>query len=208
MTALVSTARRWLRNDAVVFVLLAGALVLVLVAISVGVFVGLDRASFGFLHHHHHHSPLLLIAFAPVSAACLLGAVVIIWPRATRGYELCMLAVVFCVLEVCELLGKLYFVQPAGRLNSIFVGLALPYSAPSGHAMRATLLFGMLALRLDRRWRPILGICLVLVCLALVGYSYHYLSDTIVGVLLGSLGLVVMKNISKPSASATHNEEF
>jgi membrane-associated phospholipid phosphatase len=108
--------------------------------------------------------------------------------------------VVILVLTAAELASKHVVAQPGPALRShhpIDGGLSMvtPYAFPSGHVIRATLLFGLAPAWLAvRRWRlwTIAGMASAL----LIGFSRVYLdahwpSDVAGGFLLGLAGLVI-----------------
>ena len=97
---------------------------------------------------------------------------------------------------------------PAGlaRFSIHGVTVATPYSFPSGHMVRATMVFGVLALRLAARRRQArwLWACVALVWV--IGYSRVYLgdhwpSDVAEGILLGGAGLAVTIGLAPVAAA-------
>jgi len=76
--------------------------------------------------------------------------------------------------------------RPQGEWGNIY-RLTNPHSFPSGHAARCVML-ALLGLALAPQWFGLLLLaCAVLVALARVGMGVHYLSDVLVGALIGVL---------------------
>ncbi|MBI2706941.1 MAG: phosphatase PAP2 family protein [Proteobacteria bacterium] len=92
---------------------------------------------------------------------------------------------------------KVVFQRPRPPLHQFFIS-SLDHSFPSGHAMNATLLYGIMAIfamQIIKIWRwqvfvvlfSILLICLV--ALSRVYLGYHYLSDTLASIAIGAAWL-------------------
>lgn len=88
---------------------------------------------------------------------------------------------------------KVAFHRPRPSFH-LFYSFSLDYSFPSGHAMNATILYGIIAifaLHIINRWHwqvfvVLLAILLVtLVALSRVYLGYHYLSDTLAATAIG-----------------------
>ena len=85
--------------------------------------------------------------------------------------------------------------RPAGEWGAIYRNTD-PHSFPSGHAARAVFL-AVLAIGLGPLWFGLLLLVWApLVALARVALGVHYLSDIVVGMLLGLLAGLVMLGIS------------
>ena len=82
--------------------------------------------------------------------------------------------------------------RPAGDWGGIYRSID-PHSFPSGHATRAVLL-AVMAVGLGPAWFGLLlAIWAPLVCVARVATGVHYLSDVVVGALIGLLmGLLIL----------------
>jgi membrane-associated phospholipid phosphatase len=160
------------------------ALALLTAATCAGFFTGIDRASFAQLTFLGP-PPKALAMFSPESSVIILGLLALGWPRRGRLHDLAAHAAALAVLECLELGGKLFLPQPAGSLSETIAGVRLAHSYPSGHAMRAALILGVIELRAPRAARPACAALAVLVAAALVGWGSHYATDTLAGLLLG-----------------------
>ena len=160
------------------------ALALLTAATCAGFCTGIDRASFGQLTFLGP-APKALALFSPESSVIILSLLALCWPQRGRLHGLATHAVTLAVLECFELGGKLFLPQPAGSLSETIAGVRLAHSYPSGHAMRAALILGLIALRAPRAARPACAALAVLVAAALVGWGSHYATDTLAGLLLG-----------------------
>jgi membrane-associated phospholipid phosphatase len=126
--------------------------------------------------------------FAPLQSVAVLGVLALTAAGGSRVRKLVRALAVICALELCEFAGKLLLAQPAGRLPETVLGVHFDHSLPSGHAMRAALLLGMLAVRLPRYGRVLCALAVCGLCVLLAGYGCHYPTDTLAGALLGLAG--------------------
>jgi membrane-associated phospholipid phosphatase len=159
------------------------ALALLTAVTCAGLLTGFDRALYGQLTFLGPQ-PKALALFSPEPSVIILGLLALCWPRRGRLHDLAAHAVALATLECLEMGGKLLLPQPAGSLPGTVAGIHLTYSYPSGHAMRAALIFGLIALRLPRAARPACAAAAILVAGALVGWGDHYATDTLAGLLL------------------------
>jgi membrane-associated phospholipid phosphatase len=84
--------------------------------------------------------------------------------------------------------------RPAGEWGKIYRATD-PHSFPSGHAARA-FLFAALAVGLGPTWLAVvMCIWAPLVALARVGTGVHYVSDVVVGMLVGIIAGVIVLNL-------------
>jgi undecaprenyl-diphosphatase len=132
-----------------------------------------------------------------VSGATLLIGLLLLWRR--RQYEL--MTLVFAVLGgmLLNVFLKSAFHRHRPRFNDPVVSLS-GYSFPSGHAMAATVFYGVLAVFAvrklsDWRWRVLAVIVAALVVL-LIGFSRvylsaHYLSDVLAAMAEGVAWLAI-----------------
>jgi membrane-associated phospholipid phosphatase len=107
--------------------------------------------------------------------------------------------VVIMVLTVAELASKHLVAQPGPAVRSHHptgggLSLVTPYAFPSGHVIRATLLFGLipawLAVRRCRLWTIAGMASALLIAFTRVYLGVHWPSDVAGGLLLGLAGLV------------------
>ena len=138
-----------------------------------------------------------LLGSAEVSALLALGLAFL--ARRTPGFWIPLAVLV--AINLVELVAKQVVAQPGvpralNRGPHLGVFLGTPYSFPSGHATRATMLFGWGALALfgrARRW-SILVACTLLVWLEAFSRVYlgdHWPTDVAGGILLGGAGLAL-----------------
>jgi membrane-associated phospholipid phosphatase len=98
--------------------------------------------------------------------------------------------------EIITLLGKLWFQRPRPMFE---VFKEIGFSFPSGHATIAVAFYGYLAfilIKLSNNKYKLLIIISTIVIIALVGFSrlylgVHYLSDILVGYLIGLIALFI-----------------
>ncbi|MDD3113274.1 MAG: phosphatase PAP2 family protein [Candidatus Izemoplasmatales bacterium] len=78
------------------------------------------------------------------------------------------------------------YVNPANGIDGIRLDTAGGYSFPSGHTQGAAVVFGSLAVWLKKRWLTIVSVVIiVMVAISRMYLGVHYLSDVLVGGLLG-----------------------
>lgn len=118
-----------------------------------------------------------------------------------RRFSIELLApVVFLLLaSIIEVTGKLIIHQPSPpetliRGPRVGVGVSPPYSFPSGHMVRATFVYGLVALRLGGRFRSAWWPWLCVLLVSTIGFSRVYLgnhwpADVAGGILLGGAAL-------------------
>jgi len=107
--------------------------------------------------------------------------------------------VIFIAGSVIEVVGKTLIHQPAPpasltRGPHLGIGLATAYAFPSGHVLRATLVYGLSVLRVSRHGAHLHWLWLYLVLVLVIGYSRVYLAqhwpaDVLGGLFLGGAGL-------------------
>ncbi len=130
-----------------------------------------------------------LLAHSGDSWLWLLGLLVVWWKGDPRwrawavDYGSAVISLAIVVLAIKFAVRRQ---RPAGEWGAIYRNTD-PHSFPSGHAARAFLL-AALSLGLGPAWlAPLLLIWAPLVSLARVAMGVHYLSDVVVGALLGCL---------------------
>lgn len=132
-----------------------------------------------------------LASFSTMIILYLILVLLLTWKR--LWYDLTFLSLSIPGGMLLNHLMKVAFHRPRPSFH-LFYSSSLDYSFPSGHAMNATILYGMiaiLALHSIKRWHwkvfvVLLGILLViLVSLSRVYLGYHYPSDTLAAVAIG-----------------------
>jgi len=169
---------------------------------------------------------LLLIAQAPVSdlldrvmlLVSLLGSVevtgvmvllLVLLVRAEKplGWQRWVPLGVFVLLTSIEVAAKFVVHQPVPPLEFVRVrqklglGMETPFSFPSGHMTRVTMIFGLVALRLVRRSGRQAWLWVCVAAVWIIGYSRVYLgehwpADVAGGILLGAAGLALCVALS------------
>jgi len=138
-----------------------------------------------------HHSPvrwLQLLAFPQVTAAVLVGCVAIAVSR--RQWYLAAAAVLApSVGVVLARLSKLVFERRKGH-GDIF-------AYPSGHLTFTVIVLGIAILLAGAsRWAVLVAVAWILLAMVGVGVSFHYFTDTVGGLLLGTAIVCVAALIS------------
>ena len=139
--------------------------------------------------------PITLLGSIEVTSLVTLVMVLDPWRREPRlTYQNLAPLVLLLIATAIELGGKALIHQPSPsgfvRGPSLGIGLATAYSFPSGHLTRATLVYGILTLRLMNRTRHLWWgwLCIALVwaiAFSRVYLGYHWPTDAAGGILLG-----------------------
>lgn len=138
---------------------------------------------------------LLITSTGNEAAVVVLGIVVYVFWR--RGDKLDALTVLASFVgAVCiDAALKLLFARPRPHVFPPFVSLNT-YSFPSGHALTAVALYGLLAILLWRRrhrwWALVSGLWVFLVGFSRVYLGVHYPSDVLGSLTLGTLWLFIV----------------
>jgi len=129
------------------------------------------------------------LADLPVIIPLMLGVLLFLaWQRHWRTAGYCLAALGFALLAPLLLKYGLQIPRPNSGVSDLG-----PYSFPSGHSLRATVLFGFLSLMVaralpaTRRWLPYLlaGLLVMPVALSRLYLGVHWLSDIIGAISLG-----------------------
>lgn len=161
-----------------------------------GVFIVIDS------HYGNMHSDSSQIGHAiDIAVFSLFGAgfcSIAIGVGTRKGTErnlFIVLALLMLVtMTILEIIGKVYLPQPAAAKLSdqVEFGIALPYTSPSGHAIRASFLAFLLMPFVGKAVKTALSIVLVLMLASIVSSGNHYLSDVIIGCFLGAGGALLV----------------
>jgi len=132
---------------------------------------------------------------AVISALVVVVAIFLAWQRHWRSLMYWVAAVGFGLFASAALKYGLQIPRPPNQVP----GLG-PYSFPSGHTLRAVVLFGFLAVIIARsmrerwRWLPygLAGLMIILVGLARLYLGVHWLSDILGSITLGMLWVAIL----------------
>jgi undecaprenyl-diphosphatase len=132
-----------------------------------------------------------LASFSTMIILFLLLVLILSWKR--LWYKLVFLSLTIPGGMLLNHMMKGVFQRPRPLLHQLFTS-SWNYSFPSGHAMNATLLYGIMAIfavQAFKQWRWQVFIVLltvffiILISLSRVYLGYHYLSDTLGAVAIG-----------------------
>jgi undecaprenyl-diphosphatase len=141
-----------------------------------------------------------LLGSVEVTTIVMLALVVVpMWRRRRFSAVALLPLVAFVVIIGIELTGKTLIRQPVppetlNRGGHSLIGVATAYSFPSGHMLRATLVYGLLTLRWLRRGADLSWLWVCAAGIWLIGFSRVYLgqhwpTDVAGGILLGGAAL-------------------
>ncbi len=130
-----------------------------------------------------------------ITALIIVVLVFLAWQRHWRSLMYWVAAVGFGVFASVALKYGLQIPRPPNEVP----GLG-PYSFPSGHTLRAVVLFGFLAVIIARsmrerwRWLPygLAGLMIILVALSRLYLGVHWLSDILGSITLGMLWVAIL----------------
>jgi len=143
---------------------------------------------------------LSMLGSGEVTTVVMLALVALPMWRRRRFSAVALLPLVVFVLSIgLELVGKAVIRQPLppealNRGGHLGIGVVTPYSFPSGHMVRATLVYGLVAVRWLRHGADPSWLWLSVAVLWLIGFSRVYLgqhwpTDVAGGILLGGAAL-------------------
>lgn len=132
---------------------------------------------------------------AVITTLILVVALFLAWQRHWRSLMHWMAAVAFGLFASAALKYGLHIPRPPNQVP----GLG-PYSFPSGHTLRAVVLFGFLAVIIARsmrerwRWLPysLAGLMIILVALSRLYLGVHWLSDILGSITLGMCWVAIL----------------
>jgi undecaprenyl-diphosphatase len=203
--SLVSREGRWRRAAALWAIVLAGVLVLLGAAVarrSLALSDDLLLTAAQELRAPAMDSVMSAFSFlgsSEISFLLLLGVVLLWRPGRVPWWQRLLPVAVLVVLVLVELALKATLAQPGPepyrrRGLEVGLGLATAYAFPSGHALRAMFVLGLIGLRLVAWRRSVVALFACVLVAWVVGFSRVYLgdhwpSDVAGGILLAGVGL-------------------
>ena len=187
-------------------VLMLGLFAILSVTVNAGALYALDRWLLAAAQKPTGNAlDALMFAVSLLGSIEVTGVVIlaiVVWPLLRRrplGPADLVPLVIVTVGTVIEVASKTLIHQPSppgslARGPRLGITLATAYSFPSGHMLRATMAYGLAAVRVLPRGRRPYWPWLYLALIFLIGYSRVYLgqhwpTDVVGGVLLGGAGL-------------------
>ena len=151
--------------------------------------------------------PVSLLGSVEVTGVMVLLLALLVRAEKPLGWQRWVPLGVFVLLTSIEVAAKFVVHQPAPPLEFVRVrhrlglGMETPFSFPSGHMTRVTMILGLVALRLVRRSGRLAWLWVCIAAVWLIGYSRVYLgehwpADVAGGILLGAAGLALCLALS------------
>ncbi len=194
---------RWLAILATMLIFAAGLSALVFgVVINSTTLAGVDQTVLNTLKSlHTPWADNLMLVSSRLADETIISALVIVvviflaWQRHWRSLMYWVAAVGFGLFASVALKYGLQIPRPPNQVPDLG-----PYSFPSGHTLRAVVLFGFLAVIIARsmrerwRWLPysLAGLMIILVGVARLYLGVHWLSDILGSITLGMLWITIL----------------
>lgn len=193
-------------NRSSLFVTIVGLFVFFIIAnnYQTEFFVTIDQGVVDYLFRHTNYILVFIFKLLTMLGnwqAIILG-IIVMFLVATDKFMALMIAVTTAVSSLLNSVIKGYFMRP--RPSIMHLSEASGYSFPSGHAMIATIFYGMIMVIFvarieDKNKRhglyALLASIIILISLSRVYLRVHFLSDVIAGIALGSSIIAIIMQL-------------